>query len=189
MAFIALGVFFYNVRTAADFLTWLFRYGAGPTLPMWGQWRLGRAIESLGSGIRSLVPVLLMASPAEILKSGVHVRWGIAVDAAVLCTAALLAVPGFAGSFRMDRRQQHRVLVFLAGYASFIPFIAWWDPCQPMWFVIPNIMLAASLAVAWDALLSRRRMQLIFLGCVLIVAGVDFLMTLRPRLRQIDPAG
>ena len=101
MAYIALGVFFYNVRTAADFLTWLFRYGAGPTLPMWGQWRLGRAIESLGSGIRSLVPVLLMASPAEILKSGVHVRWGIAVDAAVLCTAALLAIPGFAGSFRM----------------------------------------------------------------------------------------
>lgn len=187
-AYIALGVFVYDVRGVAGFFAWLFRYGAGQTLPMWGQWRFARAFESLGSGIRSLVPVLLWASPVEILKSGIHVRWGIAVDAAVLCSVALLALPAFTGSFRMSRRHQHAAFLFLAGYASFIPFIAWWDPGQPLWFVIPNIMLAAFLAVAWDALLSRRRMQFIFVGCLVTVAGANFFSTFRPRHNQLGPA-
>ena len=185
--YIALGVLLYQVRSIGGFFTWIFRYGGGQTLAMWGQWSPGRVIESLGSAIRSLVPVLLMASPAEIVKSGIHARWGIAVDVAVLCSVVLF-VAGFVMTLRISRRQQYAAAAFFVGYASFIPFIVWWDPGQPMWLVIPNILLAGYLAIAWDELLSHRIARIVFLGCLLAIAGANFISTFRPRHNQPGPA-
>ncbi|WP_298483173.1 hypothetical protein [uncultured Chloroflexus sp.] len=38
-----------------------------------------------------------------------------------------------------------------ASYALFLPFIIWWDPSEPKWFVALNLFLAAAIVVDWDS--------------------------------------
>ena len=78
------------------------------------------------------------------------------------------------------------VLLWLSfSYASYLPFIIWWDP-SPEWFIIPNLFLGAFLVYALGALdrrfavaTSRRRS---------IMAAVNFNSTIGPRRTAASPA-
>ena len=76
---------------------------------------------------------------------------------------------------------------FLAGYALFVPFILWWDPYEPKWFVIPNIFLAGFLACGLTPWLQRKRVRLAVLGCALSIAGANFITTVFPRHNALGP--
>lgn len=46
------------------------------------------------------------------------------------------------------RHLPYRQLVWIgATYALFLPFIIWWDPYEPKWFVVPNLFLATTIAI------------------------------------------
>lgn len=185
--YVALGIFAYDVRSVHGFFDWIFSYGSGASLSMWGHWGFDRVPEALHSAIHSLVPTRLMATPAEILAGRRHLWGGIAVDIGVAATVLLLLMSVFWLVLRIRGKRQYAVFCFLAAYLFFIPFIVWWDPGQAQWYVIPNIMLAGFIALAWDSPLQSRSLQLVFLGCIVAIGGANFFTTFRPRHAELGP--
>src|SRR2546427_482002 len=116
-------------------LSWLSSYGEGGTLPMWGKWELSRIAIAVGSALRSVLPVPLAVPISEI---GWSVQRGrVAVDLALLGFFALVAP-----------------FWFVIAYCCFMPFIVWWDPYEPKWFLIPNIFAFGFFACALQPWLS-----------------------------------
>jgi hypothetical protein len=62
-----------------------------------------------------------------------------------------------------------------------LPFIVWWDPFEPKWFVIPNVGLWAILAVLWDLTIKRLRHVVLFAGLILTISVANFSATIWPR--------
>ena len=165
-------------RTPAAILHWVSTYGEGSgPLPLWGSWAWNRIPAASISAVRSLIPILLAVRPSEITQ---HIQLGrIAVDISLL---ALVVLFGLAAV-----RANRNALVFLAGYVMFLPFIIWWDPYEPKWFLVPNIFLAAFLASSLVPWLGRKYMRVVILGSVLTIAATNFITTIRPRHTRLGP--
>ncbi len=71
-------------------------------------------------------------------------------------------------------------------YASYLPFIIWWDP-SPEWFIIPNLFLGAFLVYALGALDRRFAVATLTAG-ISIMAAVNFNSTIGPRRTAASPA-
>ncbi|HLQ78508.1 MAG TPA: hypothetical protein VK210_14200, partial [Terriglobia bacterium] len=183
--YVLLGISMHHVRDVSGFFAWTLHYGVSDTLPMWGRWEGNRIPQAMISAFRSIVPTPLMIDP-RMLSIGTPHLWGrIAVDIAgvamsVLLLGAVVALWGKRENIRLS-------LCFAAGYACFLPFIIWWDPGQPEWFVVPNILLAGFLAVSWSARLDNGFARALCLVCIVAIAGGNFFSTFRPRHSQIGP--
>ena len=165
-------------RTPTAILHWASTYGEGLTpLPLWGTWAWNRIPAAGISALRSIIPILLAVRPSEITR---HIQLGrIAVDISLI---ALVVLFGLA-ALRANRTSH----IFLAGYLIFLPFIIWWDPFEPKWFLVPNIFLAAFLASSLAPWLAHRYMRVVILGSVFAIAATNFITTIRPRHTRIGP--
>jgi hypothetical protein len=76
-------------------------------------------------------------------------------------------------------------VLYLLGYALFIPFIVWWDPFEPKWFLIPNIFFAGFLSCGLQPWLRRKATAVIVVSCALAIGVTNFVTTIRPRHTQI----
>jgi hypothetical protein len=79
------------------------------------------------------------------------------------------------------------MLPLIAAYVCFIPFIVWWDPGSHKWFLIPNIFLAAVLVRGLGPWLQHRYAAVDIVACILIIAGTNFITTIRPRHFDLGP--
>jgi hypothetical protein len=164
-------------RDPASIMRWLTTYGENGTLPMWGRWETGRILTAAQSALRSFIPTPLAIPLSEMSR---NVQLGrVAVDIALAGLAGLALL----GLFRIHTRARY----FLFAYACFMPFIVWWDPFEPKWFLIPNIFLAGFFAVAADPWLVRPRASLAIFSVLLFVAATNFITTVRPRHEDIGP--
>jgi hypothetical protein len=162
--------------TPVAILHWASSYN-GATLPLWGTWSWDWIPAASISAVRSILPILLAARPSELTQ---HVQLGrIAVDIALLAFIVLIALAAL--------RAHRKSLYFLAGYAIYLPFIIWWDPHDPKWFLVPNIFLAVFLASALAPWLKHKYMRFVVLACVLALAGTNFITTMRPRHARLGP--
>ena len=84
-------------------------------------------------------------------------------------------------------RADRNALVFLAGYILFLPFIIWWDPYEPKWFLVPNIFLAAFLASSLAPWLGHKYVRVVIFGSVVAIAATNFITTIRPRHTKLGP--
>jgi hypothetical protein len=170
--------FYRGYYTPRALFTWVSTYGEGATpLPLWGIWGWDRLQSASVSALRSITPVLLAARPADFAQ---HVQLGrIAVDLSLIALALLLVLAA--------SKANRAALSFLAGYALFLPFIIWWDPYDPRWFLIPNIFLAGFLACGLVPWLQRKYVRMLVLGCVLVIAGTNFVTTVLPRHGELGP--
>jgi hypothetical protein len=160
------------------FWTWLTSYSEGGTLPLWGIWNTERIGTASVSAVRSIVPLLLAVRPTEITRSMQLGR--VAVDFALLSLVLVIILAGL--------KIRLKSIWFLLGYALFIPFIVWWDPFEPKWFLIPNIFFAGFLSCGLQPWLHRKRMGSIVVLCTLTIAGANFVTTIRPRHKNLGPA-
>ena len=80
----------------------------------------------------------------------------------------------------------HAPLRLSFSYASYLPFIIWWDP-SPEWFIIPNLFLGAFLVYALGALDRRFAVATLTAG-ISIMAAVNFNSTIGPRRMAASPA-
>jgi hypothetical protein len=160
-------------------LHWISGYGEGPKpLPLWGAWAWDRIPSAALAALRSITPVLLAAWPGDFAR---HVQLGrIAVDLSLFALAGLL--------FLAAARANRRALSFVAGYALFLPFIIWWDPYDPKWFLIPNIFLGGFLASGLAPWLQRKPTRIFVLAAVIVIGGTNFVTTILPRHRRLGPA-
>jgi hypothetical protein len=69
----------------------------------------------------------------------------------------------------------------------YLPFIAWWDPQEAKWFVIPNLFLAALLAHSVLGFENRRWPTVVVSVVTLIVCAVNFESTIWPRRVTPNP--
>jgi hypothetical protein len=129
----------YVGRWELDYIiTFLTTHGVGGTSPMWGKWGWDR------------LPVLLKTWIQSIAGTGPqHSGWFVASWA----SAVFILIP-FASLFK--RRDRRASLFCLFGIVAYLPFIAWWDPSETKWLLLPNLFLTLFAAVSWSALNSRR---------------------------------
>jgi len=157
--------------------TWLTSYVEKATLPMWGAWSSGRIGSASVSAVRSVLPTALAALPGQITP---RVQLGrVAIDIAIIGFVVLLILAIV--------KMRLVSMYFILCYALFIPFIVWWDPFEPKWFVIPNVFLAGFLSCGLQAWLPQKRVRLISLCCLIAIAAANFVTTIRPRHNQLGP--
>ncbi len=159
------------------FWHWFVNYGKGGPLPLWGKWGPGRLLEASMSALRSVLPTPLGIWPNEITRFVQRGR--ILVDFALLGFVTLLVLAA--------SKARLKSVWFLASYVFFVPFIVWWDPFEPKWFLIPNVFLAGFLACGLQPWIHRKYLGPIVIGCVLTIAAANFVTTIRPRHNLLGP--
>ena len=151
--------------------TWFTHYSENNTLPVWGVWQPERVPIAAVSALNSVAAVRLAAGVRELFE---RVQLGrVAVDCSLLAFSALMTL-GIA-------RARTNAILFLAAYLCFLPFIIWWDPGSHKWFLVPNIFLAAFLVCGIGPWLQHKYATIAVTGCLLVIAGTNFITTIRPR--------
>ena len=151
--------------------TWFTNYSENGTLLIWGSWAPGRISTAALSALDSVTAVRLGAGLRDL--AGPVQLGRIAVDCSVIAFVALLIL----ALVKIPRYAMR----LIAAYLCFIPFIVWWDPGSHKWFLIPNIFLAAVLVSGLAPWLEHHYMAAGIVACLAIMAGTNFITTIRPR--------
>jgi hypothetical protein len=160
-----------GLTTPRELWTWFTTYGETATLAIWGVWESTRIPVAAVTALDSILAVRLAATPYEWLHP---VQLGrIAVDLALLAFVMLLLLAAI--------RLSPGGLRFLAGYGCFLPFIVWWDPGSHKWFLIPNLFLAGFLACSLVPWFQDKWARRAIISALLVIAGTNFVTTIRPR--------
>jgi hypothetical protein len=72
------------------------------------------------------------------------------------------------------------------GYLALLPFILWWDPFEPKWFVVGNVFLIGAAAILWAVTFSARSFAMLAI-CIVIIALANFTATIFPRHTRPNP--
>jgi hypothetical protein len=177
--YLFVGIFISGHWTISDYLDWLLHYGA--PLPMWGRWDIARLANVVESSISSLIPLWEGLGLKTLLKG--EFRPDKFLLQLSLVSLALLFVLPVIKQLRELPPPAYRVHLLgwtLLGYAAYLPFILWWDPFEPKWFVIPNIQVWAMLAVLWDSTTRHIRHVVLFASLILTVSIASFSATIWP---------
>lgn len=180
LVYVLAAVVVYSQPTLVDALLWAVRYGGAP-LPQWGQLQADRVPLAAIHQLASLGP---LASGMRLDQFGTVVRGSLQTQVAVL-TMGLLALWAL-GLLVRARPHRGMALWLGAGYLLYIGFIAWWDPYEPKWFVVPNLFLGALLALLWGR--GRRVDMAVLAGCVAILAICNLTAVVWPRHVQPNPS-
>jgi hypothetical protein len=149
LAYVGVGIFAFNVKTPSDFLTWLLHHpGSGSAL--WGHWSMDRIPHLLQSSVSSIIPLWAGLGLRDLMH-GV-VRPDKILGQISLLSYLFLLLGSVILAVRSIRRRHInlRLLLWLIfAYSVYLPFMLWWDPFEPKWFVIPNFFLWGMVAVIW----------------------------------------
>jgi hypothetical protein len=166
-----------GLASPRELWTWFTHYSENNTLAIWGSWQSGRTSIAAVSALDSVTAVRLGAGFGELFGP---VQLGrVAVDFSVLAFGVLSALA--------VRNVRLPTLPLIAAYVCFIPFIVWWDPGSHKWFLIPNIFLAAVLVRGLGPWLQHRYAAVDIVVCILVIAGTNFITTIRPRHFDLGP--
>ncbi len=185
LAYAFVGIAVAGVRNVTEFGRWLLQYGSGPTLPMWGVLDPSRSVDAVVSAFRSIIPVLLAVDPRAALSGSIQLG-RLAVDAALLCLGLQMVMAIW--SIRRTTESRFSNGMYALGYASFLPFIVWWDPGEPKWFVVPNLMLSGFLATAWDSANPLHWFRRLLVASLAVIAITNYVTTFRPRHQELGLA-
>jgi hypothetical protein len=174
--YVAIGVF-EGHYTPAALWNWVMTYGQAGTLPQWGRWDWNRIPSAALSALWSVTPVFLAAWPSGFKPDMQLGR--LAVDLSLIAFAVLVVLGGATA--------QRKALYCLAGYAVFLPFIIWWDPFTAKWFLIPNLFFAGFLTAGLAPWIQKKYGRVVVFGCVLAIAGTNFVTTVWPRHNELGP--
>jgi hypothetical protein len=170
-AFVGVGVQVYGEHTLSGLLHWGSSYSSNP-LPMWGAWSPDRLVLFAGSAFKSVVSLdVWMFSFFHRrlhLSTGEVPNW-IAPLGFVVITAALIAAYRWA-PHKQDGKSRTALWLLLL-YAAYVPFIIWWEPMEPRWFILPNIFLAGLAAIIGSRWSTWHLARFAIPGVCLILGG------------------
>jgi hypothetical protein len=179
-AYVLVAAFVLEDRSIAGFLDWLLHYGA--PLPMWGRWEVVRIFQAAKSAVGSLIPVG-QGLGLRLLLRGEFEQSKLLSQTSLLALVFLFLAPLFVVAKKRSLSAPRIYLLgwLLSAYVVFLPFIVWWDPFEPKWFIIPNIALWASVAVLWGSTVRNSKDSVLFAVLVLIILLANLSATIRPR--------
>jgi hypothetical protein len=170
-------------QSLSSLLNWIMNYGGAPgaRLPVYGTWETGRLVSAAKTWIASLIPVWEGLGLRALLTSGFEPD-KIWAQASLVGVAGLFLTTALILAWERNWRPYRLGLIgwLLLGFMVYVPFIVWWEPYEPMWFIIPNISVWTILALAWDPSLDRRQ-QWLTGGLVLAMASANFATSIWPR--------
>lgn len=167
------------------FLEWILGYG-GASLEIWGQLDISRVGPAAFSAVSSIVPLWEGMALSELL-AGQFVADKVLPQLSLLALVLIFAVPAIVFLLRPKSVSiAWRPLLMLAiGYAIYMPFIIWWDPFEPKWFVVPSIAFWGIAAILWDTVMPGRWGSLLGLS-VLVITLANLTAAILPRSSQPD---
>jgi len=182
--YLFVGVFLQGQWSLLMLLKWLSGYG-GAQLPIWGRWDIKRLNDAAISAVASIIPVCEGLGLRALLRGEIQAGKFLS-QISLLALTLLFILPLFTHfvkrSLSCFNRNTFYWLSFL--YLAYWPFIVWWDPFEPKWFVIPNIGLWALFAVCWDSITKHYRCILLFAGLILAISLANLSGTIWPRHSQ-----
>lgn len=184
LCYLSVAFFVYGHRDLPTIINWLVNYG-GARLPVWGTWSADRIVPAGISAIASIIPLWSGIGLRHLLSGSVPID-------KIPALLSLLALLGLAWmSIWLAVRRHHlpyRQLVWHgAAYALFLPFIIWWDPYEPKWFVAPNLFLAAAIAVIWGSPALPRPTTIFAGACIFLIGLGNFQAASWPRATVPNP--
>jgi hypothetical protein len=187
LAYASVAILVFQHRQIGEFLAWTSSYEG--RLPQWGQWAWDRLPRAAETQLASVLPVwdglglrdLWRGSPSadKLLRqlSLLALVW-------LLLPAGLWATR-LSGRACLPRCRDLQVLALL--YAGYLPFVIWWDPFEPRWFIVPTAFLLAGLGLFWSALQPGTRSLLSGYLAALTIAASVLTAHILPNANRRDP--
>ncbi len=152
-------------------------------LAQWGQWSVTRVRPMLVSAVASFVPIWEGLGLRALLRGSITLE-------SLLRQLSLVAL-GVIAALTILRAWQKRAVwrdavVVALGFFALLPFIVWWDPSEPKWFVVANLFLIAAAAMLWGFSFTPRDFWIVG-ACIVIIAFANFTATILPRHTQPNP--
>lgn len=177
--FVSVGIFMHRARNASELLRWMSTHD-GTTLPMYGAWTFSRLLVAPGTVFRSVAGIdqLTTRIPFQLISLGGMPGGWIAPVGCLVSAGALIALFWFKPSTQEDDRRTGFGLFVL--FAAYVPFVVWWEPIEPRWFVMPNVFLAALTAVAWKPRAAWRPLTLVLPTSFAFLGMMNLFMSVAP---------
>jgi hypothetical protein len=187
VVYLIVGVLVYSVRAPSELMRWALNYG-GAHLPMWGRMGIDRIVPLATTAVASVIPLWSGLGLRTIARGSIDPS-KVPTQLSVL---ALLLLVGWSVITTARDRTTGRYRSFglpwlLSAYALFGLFAFWWDPYEPKWFVVPNVFLAAVLAIACAEGRGRHWGLPILVACLVVIAAGNFSAQIWPRHSQPNP--
>lgn len=182
LVYAIVGTRFFGTTTPAAFLSWLFGHG-GSALPLWGAWEIDRVPAALQTMMASTIPIWEGLGLRNLLRGDFNPTKAPGQASLLACCALFLGTVVLILRFGRKRDGERHLLSWLIlSYCVYLPFIVWWDPYEPKWFVIPNFFFWALVALCWGKThyLSTGSSLIPLALIISIIAFANFTQTIWP---------
>ncbi len=189
LVYVVVGTSVYHVFSIHDFANWLFSHSSEGSVSLWGTWSAERIPAASSSALAGFVPVweglgLRDALRGDIVPEKLLAQLSLAA-LVVLCVGTLIEAMRKRGAITKQVYGNLTLMIF--SYCTYIPFIIWWDPFEPKWFVIPNLFMIAILAQLWNVLFHTYWRYAVVVACIASIAAANFAYTIWPRHAHPNP--
>jgi hypothetical protein len=179
IAFVSAGILAYGQRSIPALIKWASSY-SGNTLPMYGAWTPSRVLETGGTAFRSVLGTELWMVRFAVahLNNGELPAWVAPLGFMALTWALITA---FRRGIASRADQTRTALWLLVLYCSYLPFIAWWEPVEPRWYMMPNVFLAALVGIIWSRWSTWPYFKIAMPATFLVLGGLNLVTSAWPR--------
>lgn len=162
-------------------LAWTLSYGGMEGVPtnLWGRWELSRVASAANSWVASIVSVWDGLGLRALRHGEIHAD-KLAPQLSLLVLLLLVVASALRLIARIRQGKAGFAVQWMcAAFALYLPFIVWWDPFEPKWYVVPNVFLFGALAAIWQD--ARPAAQRLLWTGVAVIAAANFSNAIWPR--------
>jgi hypothetical protein len=181
--YLAISVIFFHVRTPLEFMAWTLDY-EGADMSNWGRWGWDRLPELAIGHASSIIPIWEGLGLRNLFFNGVVEPTLLPGQLAVIAYILLCLAIVVSTIFYINASDSNlRLLVWLCiSLLIFTLFIMWWDPTEPLWYIISNIFFWGILVLVWPKPKSGELglIASMLLAIFAIIAIANFSLTIYP---------
>lgn len=157
----------------ASFIEWVINYG-NASLASWGVLDITRVKDVPQTLVATILPVWEGFGLRDLLNGDFQsVHWLRIISIPALFF--VVAIPS--GILLVNRQlkaaQRNMIALLLLGVAIYLPFIVYWDPTEPIWFIIPTIGVWTAIGILWEAL-SHKWLWGVYAVLIFLIAQANF---------------
>jgi hypothetical protein len=179
--YLIVGVLVLGNTNPETLISWFMNYN-GARLPLWGRLELERIFPAGLSAVASIIPLWDGLGLRDLMQGKFTLEQLPGQFALLgLFILTLITLWRLAGDKRPISSDITTIVCLFFGYIVYTPFIIWWDPYEPKWFVIPNLFLIGVFAVVWSRSPKDSLLMIPIIVCVLLIAFGNFTLTILPR--------
>ncbi len=161
-------------------LDWLLNYNSAQ-LQSWGTFSWERTINVIPTWISSILPIWEGMGLRDLFRGQIRPE-KLFSQLSLIALILLIIIPVVLSiRCRFDTKRLSLLAFFAFGFLIYYPFIIWWDPTEPLWFVLPNIFFWGALAVAWEPLAHNSYWKWLATIMIFVIGAANFVSAIWPR--------